>query len=121
MKIMAHWLPLNEINKDVVSTFSNIEHNNILTYSSYSEFLLCEARHQLTQMKSDILKTIVQNGPFYGVLNALLSIAFRGGPESCVLTSQFIEETLNLLKDAIDFFLSTLSMKASNTGVCEYY
>lgn len=113
---MAYWLPLNEINKNVVST-SNNEYNNILTDSSYSEFLLYEARYQLIQMKSDILKAIVQNRPFYGVLTALLSIAFRGGPESWILTSQFTEETLNLLKDAIDFFLSTLSMKASNTGV----
>lgn len=117
---MAHWLPLNEINKDVASTFSHNEYNNILAYSSYSEFLLYEARCQLAHMKSDILKAIVQNRPFYGVLTALLSVAFRAGPENWILTSQFTEEMLNLLKDAIDFFLSTLSTKATDTGVVKY-
>lgn len=113
---MAHWLPLNEIYKDVTSTFSH----NILAYSSYSEFLLYEARCQLVQMKSDILKAIAQNRPFYGVLTALLSIAFRAGPENWILTSKFTEEMLYFLKDAINFFLSTLSTKTSDTGVVKY-
>lgn len=116
IKIMAHWLPLNDIYKDkVASTFSHTEYNNILAFSSYSEFLLYEARCQLAQMKSDILKAIVQNRPFYGVLTALLSVAFRAGPENWILTLQFTEEMLNLLKDAIEFLLSTLSTKASDT------
>lgn len=61
---MAHWLPLNEISKDTAGIFSDNEYNNILAYSSYSEFLLNEAKCQLAQMKSDILKAIVQNRPF---------------------------------------------------------
>lgn len=114
---MACWLPLNEISKkDTSAIFSDNEYNNILAYSSYSEFLLNEAKCQLGQMKSDILKAIVQNRPFYGVLTALLAIAFRGGPENWILAPQFTEEILNLLKDAVDFFLSTFSTKASNTG-----
>ncbi|XP_070171070.1 uncharacterized protein [Polyergus mexicanus] len=113
IKIMAHWLALNEIYKDVTSTFSH-ECNNILAYSSYSEFLLHEARCQLAQMKSDILKAIAHNRPFYGVLTALLSIAFRAGPENWILTSEFTEEILYFLKDAINFFLSTLSTKTSD-------
>lgn len=68
-------------------------------------------------MKSDILKAIVQNRPFYGMLTALLAVAFRGGSENWILTSQFTEEILNLLKDAVDFFLSMFSTKASNTGI----
>ncbi|XP_071553159.1 uncharacterized protein [Temnothorax nylanderi] len=115
VKIMAHWLPLNEVSKDTAGIFSDNEYNNILAYSSYSEFLLSEAKCQLAQMKSDILKAIVQNRPFYGVLTALLAVAFRGGPENWILTPQFTEEILNLLKDAVDFFLSTFSTKASNT------
>ncbi|KAL6439385.1 hypothetical protein ACFW04_003912 [Cataglyphis niger] len=115
IKIMAHWLPLNEIYKDVTSTFSH-EYNNILVYSSYSEFLLYEARCQLVQMKNDILKAIAQNRPFYGVLTTLLSIAFRAGPENWILTSKFTEEMLYFLKDAINFFLSTLSTKTSDTA-----
>lgn len=117
MKIMAHWLPLNEVSKDAAVIFSNNEYNNILVCSSYSEFLLNEAKCQLAQMKSDILKAIVQNRPFYGVLTALLAVAFRGGSENWILTPQFIEEILDLLKDAVGFFLSTFSTKASNTGI----
>ncbi|XP_029158338.1 uncharacterized protein LOC114930628 isoform X2 [Nylanderia fulva] len=116
IKIMAHWLPLNEIYKDEAFILSHTEYNNFLAYSSYSEFLLYEARCQLAQMKSDILKAIVQNRPFYGVLTALLSVAFHAGPENWILTLQFTEEMLHLLKDAIDFFLSTLSAKASDTS-----
>lgn len=100
--------------------FSNAEHKNVLSYSSYSKFLLNEARCQLAQIKSDILKAIVQNKPFYGVLTALLTIAFRNGPENWILTSLFTEEVLNLLKDAINFFLSTLSTEASTTGAYVY-
>nr|XP_012228384.1 PREDICTED: uncharacterized protein LOC105675675 isoform X2 [Linepithema humile] len=114
IKIIAHWSPLNETSKDVPVIFSNAEHN-ILSYSSYSKFLLDEARCQLAQVKSDILKAIVQNRPFYGILTALLTIAFRNGPENWILTSLFTEEVLNLLKDAINFFLSALSTEASTT------
>ncbi|XP_072743363.1 uncharacterized protein [Anoplolepis gracilipes] len=114
VKIMAHWLPLNEHHEDVDSTFSHSEYNNILAYSSYSEFLLYEAQCQLAQMKCDILKAIVQNRPFYGVLTALLSITFRAGPENWILTLQFTEEMLNLLKEATNFFLSMFT-KASDT------
>ncbi|XP_011875564.1 PREDICTED: uncharacterized protein LOC105566285 [Vollenhovia emeryi] len=115
IKIMARWLPLKEVSKDTAAIFSDNEYNNILTYSSYSEFLLDEAKCQLTQMKTDILKAIVQNRPFYGALTALLAVAFRDGPENWILAPQFTEEILNLLKDAVDFFLSAFSTKASNT------
>lgn len=113
---MAYWLLLNEVSKNAAAIFSDND-NNILTYSSYSEFLLNEAKCQLRQMKSDILKAIVQNRPFYGVLTALLAVAFRGGPENWILTSQFTEEILDLLKNAVDFFLSMFSTKASSTGI----
>ncbi|XP_012521796.1 uncharacterized protein LOC105828129 [Monomorium pharaonis] len=116
LKIMAHWLPLNEIFEDVAGLFSKDEHI-VLVYSSYSEFLLNEAKKQLGQMKSDILKAIVKNTPFYGMLTALLAIAFRGGPEKSILQLKFTEEILCLLGNANDFFLSTFSTKSSNT-VC---
>lgn len=115
---MTHWFSsehvvLFEIGYNTTNT-TNSE------YSSYSEFLLDEAKCQLAQMQSDILKTIVQNGPFYGMMTALLAVAFRGGPENWILTSQFTEEILNLLKEAVDFFLSTLSTKTSHTGINIY-
>jgi len=114
-------LPLNkvsnEVSKNAAAIFSDNEHNNILVYSSYSEFLLNEAKCQLAEIKSDILKAIVKNRPFYGVLTALLVVAFRGGPENWVLTPQFTEKMLSLLKDSVEFFLSTFSIKASNTGI----
>lgn len=114
IKIIVHWAqPFNS--KDAAAIFSDNEHNDILAYSSYSEFLLNEAKRQLAQMKSDILKAIVENRPFYGVLTALLAVAFRGGTEDWVLKPNFTEEILNLLEDAVDFFLSTFSTKASNT------
>ncbi|KYQ58294.1 Thyroid adenoma-associated protein like protein [Trachymyrmex zeteki] len=120
VKIIAHWLPLNKVSNEVskniaAAIFSDNEYNNILVYSSYSEFLLNEAKCQLADMKCDILKAIVKNRPFYGVLTALLAVAFRSGPENWVLTPQFTEKMLSLLKDAVEFFLSTFSTKASNT------
>ncbi|KYM98336.1 Thyroid adenoma-associated protein like protein [Cyphomyrmex costatus] len=121
IKIIAHWLPLykttnsSDVFKNTAAIFFDNEYNNILVYSSYSEFLLNEAKCQLADMKSDILKAIVKNRPFYGVLTALLAVAFRGGPENLVLTSQFMEKILSLLKDAVEFFLSIFSAKASNT------
>lgn len=104
--ILANWLPLNTLR-------SNENHN----YSRYSDFLLNQAGSQLTQMKDDILKAIVHNTPFYGVLTALLNVAFRTGPETRCVTLEFIEETLHLLKDAVDFFLSVLSSKSENRGI----
>ncbi|KAL6260571.1 hypothetical protein P5V15_008092 [Pogonomyrmex californicus] len=115
IKIMAHWLSLNESHKDEIIIFSDNKHDNILAYSNYSEFLLNKAKCQLAQMKNDILKAIVQNKPFYGVLTALLTVAFRNGPENYILSSQFTEKILDLLKDAVNFFLSIFSTKASNT------
>lgn len=108
---------MNEDSKNSATIFSDNEYNNILAYSSYSEFLLNEAKCQLAQMKSDILKAIVHNRPFYGMLTALLAIAFRGGPENWILAPKFTEDILSLLKDAVDFFLSMFSTKASNTGI----
>ncbi|XP_014468561.1 PREDICTED: uncharacterized protein LOC106741269 isoform X2 [Dinoponera quadriceps] len=105
MKILAHWAPSREICTDL-SVHPLI----------YSELLLNTARQQLILMKGDILKAVVQNYPFYGTLTALLMVAFRAGPESQSLTPQFMEEVLNLSKDATDFFLSTLFMKQSNTA-----
>ncbi|XP_070527894.1 tRNA (32-2'-O)-methyltransferase regulator THADA isoform X2 [Cardiocondyla obscurior] len=115
IKILARWFPLNEITEDAAVKFFDNEYSNILVYSSYSEFFFNKAKCQLEQMKSDILKAIVQNRPFYGVMTALLAVAFRDGPENRILTQQFTEEILNLLEDAVDFFLSMFSTKASNT------
>ncbi|EZA60989.1 hypothetical protein DMN91_005366 [Ooceraea biroi] len=116
MRIIAHWLPSNEVLKDATAVFVDNEEANIVAYSNYSQFLLNEARCQLTEMKGDILKAIVENRPFYGVLTALLTVAFHSGPENWILTPGFTEEVLNLLKDAVNFFLSTLSTTASNTA-----
>lgn len=110
---MTHWFS----SEHVVSFEIGYHTINDSKYSSYSEFLLNEAKCQLAQMQSDILKTIIQNGPFYGMMTALLAVAFRGGPENWILTSQFTEEILNLLKEAVDFFLSTFSTKTSHTGI----
>ncbi|XP_076662007.1 uncharacterized protein LOC143365583 [Halictus rubicundus] len=103
--IIANWLPL-----DVLDGYINSSN-----YSTYSEFLLNEAASQLTQMKEDVLKAIVQNKPFYGVLTALLNIAFQNGPEHDRLTLEFVERILSMLKDATNFFLSVLSPKSKNT------
>ncbi|XP_076282854.1 uncharacterized protein LOC143210152 [Lasioglossum baleicum] len=103
--IIANWLPL-----DVLDGYINSSN-----YSTYSEFLFNEAASQLTQMKEDVLKAIVQNKPFYGVLTALLNIAFQNGPEQDRLTLEFVERILSMLKDATNFFLSILSQKSENT------
>nr|XP_033325425.1 uncharacterized protein LOC117219953 isoform X1 [Megalopta genalis] len=102
--IIANWLPLDDL--DRCTTYTN--------YSSYSDFLLNEAANQLIQMKEDVLKAIVQNKPFYGMLAALLNIAFRNGPEHNRLTLEFVERILSILKDATSFFLSILSSKSEN-------
>ncbi|XP_029045659.2 uncharacterized protein LOC114877348 [Osmia bicornis bicornis] len=104
IKILVNWVPLD------------ILHNKTecKNYNSYSDFLFDEATSQLIQMKKDILKAIVQNKPFYGVLTALRNIAFQNGPENVCLTSKFIEKILVLLVDATDFFLSALSSKSEN-------
>lgn len=114
LKIIAHWFPWNE--SEQIAAILSDNGYNCLVYTNYSVFLLNEAKCQLAQMQSDILKAIVHNRPFYGMLTALLAVAFRGSSENWILTSQFTEEILNLLKDAVDFFLSTFSTKASNTG-----
>lgn len=111
MKIIAYWMPLNEICKSTTH----------FAHSSYSKYLLNEAQQQLMKMKKDILKGIVQNGPFYGALSALLVIAFRSGPESWILTPRFTKDVLDFLEDAVEFVLSTLSTKTSNTGINAYF
>ncbi|XP_078038510.1 uncharacterized protein LOC144470832 [Augochlora pura] len=102
--IIANWLPLDDLDK----------YTNYANYSSYSDFLLNEAANQLTQMKEDLLKAIIQNKPFYGVLAALQNIVFPNGPEHNRLTLEFTERILSMLKDATSFFLSTLSSKSEN-------
>ncbi|XP_031835866.1 uncharacterized protein LOC116428388 [Nomia melanderi] len=104
ISILANWLPLNKF--DGYKSCNN--------YSNYSDFLLNEAVNQLTQMKEDVLKAIVQKKPFYGVLTALLNIAFKNGPEHDCLTLEVVERILLMLKDAISFFLSVLSLKSEN-------
>ncbi|KZC06123.1 PREDICTED: uncharacterized protein LOC107194452 [Dufourea novaeangliae] len=105
ISILANWLPF-----DILAEY--ISFNNC---SSYTDFLFHEAASQLTEMKQDILKAIVQNKPFYGVLTALLNITFRNGPENSCLTLEFVKKLLHLLKDASNFFLSILSSKSENT------
>lgn len=117
MKIMAHWLPLNEPVNVIDVVFSGDARKMRSCYQSYSHLLLDETINQLAEMKSDILKAIVQEKPFYGPLSALLAIAFRAGPESWIVTLEFTEKVLNLSRDAVDFFLSALSTKTSNTGI----
>ncbi|XP_017892011.1 uncharacterized protein LOC108632148 [Ceratina calcarata] len=101
MSILINWLPLHSF-KDCTN------------YSNYSCFLLHEATCQLTEMKRGILKAIVQGKPFFGVMTALLNISFRNGPESSNPSTEFIEKMLQLLDDAVDFFLSTLSSKSES-------
>ncbi|EFN80006.1 Thyroid adenoma-associated protein [Harpegnathos saltator] len=123
MKILAHWSSSDKINglEDSTAIFSGDEFNDIVNLKraslNYSTVLLCLARQQLTLMKSDILKAVAENRPFYGMLTALLAITFRAGPESRSSSTdpEFTGEVLNLSKDAADFFLSTLFMKQSNT------
>lgn len=120
MKILAHWTSSGKINEDLSTTFSDDERNNTnFEHVSlcYSKFLFCMAQQQLTLMRNDILKAVVQNCPFYGMLTALRAVAFRDGPERCSLTPQFMEEVLSFSKDAVNFFLSMLFIKESNTGV----
>ncbi|XP_076247125.1 uncharacterized protein LOC143187061 [Calliopsis andreniformis] len=102
LSILANWLPLHTL-----QSTSN-------KYTKYSDFLLNEASSQLTHMKEDILKAIVHNTPFYGVLTALLNTTFRNGPESNCITLEFMQKTLHLLKNGVDFFLSVLSSKSEN-------
>ncbi|KAK1119145.1 hypothetical protein K0M31_013642 [Melipona bicolor] len=105
ISILIHWLPLNTL-RDYK------DYNDCL---KYSDFLFNEAKSQLTQMKDDVLKAIVQNKPFYGLMTALLNIAFQNGQESSDISSEFIEKVLYLLEDATDFFLYILSSKSENT------
>ncbi|XP_032671465.1 uncharacterized protein LOC116844271 isoform X2 [Odontomachus brunneus] len=118
MKILAHWTSSGKINEDLSTTLSDDEHNTNFQHVSlcYSEFLFCMARQQLTLMRNDILKAVIQNCPFYGMLTALRTVAFRDGPERCSLTPQFMEEVLSFSKDAVNFFLSMLFIKESNTA-----
>lgn len=106
ISILIHWLPLNTLR----------DYKNYNDCLKYSDFLFNEAKSQLTQMKDDVLKAIVQNKPFYGVMTALLNIAFQNGQESSDISSEFIEKVLYLLEDATDFFLYILSSKSENTG-----
>ncbi|XP_043262720.1 uncharacterized protein LOC122403313 isoform X1 [Colletes gigas] len=114
VSILANWVPINILEGTILAVCDKNEYRNCNNRSRYSDFLLNEAASQLTQMKEDILKAIVQNKPFYGMLTALLNIVFKSGPESCCLTSEFVEKILHLLKDATDFFLSVLSSKSEN-------
>lgn len=82
----------------------------------YSHFLYNEATDQLIKMKEDILKAIVQNKPFYGMMTALLNITFQNNRKSCNISIEFIEKILYLLEDAINFFLYIFSSKSENKG-----
>lgn len=115
ISILAHWLPSN-ILRDDFSTCNKEEHINCNHYLKYSDFLFNEANNQLMKMKEDILKSIVQNEPYYGVMTALLNIAFQNGPEKRYTTFEFVEKLLSLLEDAVEFFLSIISSKSENRG-----
>lgn len=109
MKILSTWEPFNAefiTNKCEKSTLCN----------SYYEFFLCEAQKQLLQMKEDILKAIVHNGSFYGILTAMLNCNFEDGLENCTPPLNFIKNLLDFLDDAITFFLSILSSKSATTS-----
>lgn len=103
------WLPLNFL------------HNDCNNYLKYSYFLYNEAASQLMQMKKDILKAIVQNKPFYGMMTALLNIIFQNNQKSFNISIEFIEKILYLLEDAIDFFLYIFSSKSENKGILFYF
>ncbi|XP_053978286.1 uncharacterized protein LOC128876172 [Hylaeus volcanicus] len=114
VSVLANWLPIDALQSTLAICDRN-KHKNCNSYTRYSEFLLNESANQLAQMKTDILKAIVQNKPFYGMLTALLNIAFQNGPEYCYLTAEFVEKILHLLENATNFFLSVLSSKSENT------
>lgn len=114
--ILANWLPMDVLQNTLAICDKN-KLKSCNNYSRYSDFLLNEAASQLIQIKEDILKAIVQNKPFYGVLTALWNIAFQNGPENCYLSLDFVEKILHLLKDATNFFLSVLSSKSKNRGI----
>lgn len=107
MSILVKWLPLNILQ----------DHKDYNDQFKYSDFLFNEATNQLIQMKEDVLRAIVQNKPFYGVMTALLNIAFQNGQESSNISLEFIEKILYLLEDATDFFLYIFSSKSKNTGI----
>ncbi|KOC70581.1 Thyroid adenoma-associated protein like protein [Habropoda laboriosa] len=111
MLILANWLPPIDNVLVVDEHGRDIDYNN----SKYSNYLLIKATKQLTDMKRNIHLTVLyQHHPFYGLMAALLNITFRNGPESSCLTLQFVEKTLDLLEDAVDFVLAKLYLGSKN-------
>lgn len=106
ISILVNWLPLNTLQ----------DHKDYNNHLKYSDFLFNEAVNQLIQMKQDVLKAIVQNKPFYGVMTALLNTAFQSYQKNFNITFEFTEKILYLLEDAVHFFLDILSSKSENTG-----
>ncbi|KAK2578215.1 hypothetical protein KPH14_009760 [Odynerus spinipes] len=108
MRVLATWEPFN------TKFITNTCETNALC-NSYHEFFFHEAQKQLLQMKQDILKAIIHNAPFYGILIAMLNTNFRHSLEYCKPPLYFIEKLLDFLDDAVNFFLSILSSKSENT------
>ncbi|KAG7199284.1 hypothetical protein KM043_018143 [Ampulex compressa] len=111
ISILAHW----DVPKNVQKLEPHDDQSTNVVYSTYSEFFLNAASIQLQQIKVDILKAIVENKPFYGVLTAISKLVFQSGPESHIVTADFLRRLLSLIKDVTDFLLSVLSSKSEST------
>ncbi|CAK9832236.1 Thyroid adenoma-associated protein homolog [Anthophora retusa] len=105
MLIVANWLPSEE-NPKLLHILSE-------DFSKYSDYLLAAAVYQLHIMKASMNTAVITGKPFYGVMTALLNIAFQNGMESSYLTLEFIEKLLDVLEDAVDLVLPRLSMKSN--------
>ncbi|CAK9817181.1 Thyroid adenoma-associated protein homolog [Anthophora plagiata] len=105
MLIVANWLPSEE-NPKLLHILSE-------DFSKYSDYLLTVAVYQLHTMKASMNMAVITGKPFYGVMTALLNIAFQNGLESSYLTLEFIEKLLDVLENAVDLVLPRLSMKSN--------
>ncbi|KAI4477006.1 hypothetical protein M0804_013186 [Polistes exclamans] len=108
MKVFSTWEPFN-------TEFITDKCEESALCNSYYEFFLYEAEKQLLQMKEDILKAIVHNRSYYGILTAMLNINFQRDQENCTPPLNFIKKLMDFLDDAITFFLSIFSSKSTTT------
>lgn len=95
-------------------------YRSLKIHTKYIEYLLEEAHNQLGNVKKDILRAAIQNSPFHGTLTTILNVGFRNQSDTEFITSEFAENLLQLLEDAVNFFLSLLSSKSSNRGEYEF-
>ncbi|KAJ8686191.1 hypothetical protein QAD02_021985, partial [Eretmocerus hayati] len=116
LKILSEWFDPHDFEGTLLNS-ENIPRLPVKEkFPRYTRFLLGEIRNQLNLLKRDILKAATQNSPCYGVVTALLSTAFKSGPECNLITEPLLEEILTLLEEAVQDFLSMFSSKSSGLG-----